>query len=166
MLGNEVFTYITFPTTSGFPSWPRSVPNEKLQAALRSFTFAVVICFSGLNRCTLKSRPGICQSPSGALRVQAPARAPWALATAANATLAATPENTFRVKRFITDLRMKGDSTATTPIGLPMPSGPPGAALTNWRPEGRARLWAPPRNPRQRGSELGYARTGHVGYTL
>jgi hypothetical protein len=34
------------------------------------------------------------------------------LATAANAALAATPDNTFRVKRFITDLRMKGDSTA------------------------------------------------------
>jgi hypothetical protein len=42
------------------------------------------------------------------------------LATAANARPAATPDNTFRVKRFITDLRMKGDSTATyTFVGLP-----------------------------------------------
>ncbi len=51
MFGNDVLTYITFPTTSGLPSWPRSVPNEKLQAALRFATFAVVICFNGLNRC-------------------------------------------------------------------------------------------------------------------
>ena len=47
-----------------------------------------------------------------------------------------------------------------------MPSAPLGAALTSPRPEGRARSWAPPRNPRQRGSELGYTRTGHVGCTL
>ena len=50
MFGNEVWTYITFPRTSGLPSWPRRVPVEKIQAALRFATLAVVICLSGLNR--------------------------------------------------------------------------------------------------------------------
>src|SRR3954454_21480832 len=35
----------------------------------------------------------------------------WALATDATRRVAATPDNTCRVVRFITDLRMKGDST-------------------------------------------------------
>src|SRR4051812_35004926 len=35
----------------------------------------------------------------------------WALATDATKSVAATPDNTCRVVRFITDLRMKGDST-------------------------------------------------------
>src|SRR3954452_1909523 len=35
----------------------------------------------------------------------------WALATDATNSVAATPDNTCRVVRFITDLRMKGDST-------------------------------------------------------
>lgn len=47
-----------------------------------------------------------------------------------------------------------------------MPSAPPDAARTSGWLGGRARSWAPPRDPRQRGSELGYARTGHVGCTL
>src|SRR2546427_431503 len=57
----------------------------------------------------------MCHSPSGAFRVQAPVRAPWAVADAATATLspaAIPPDSTFCVKRFITDLRMKGGSTA------------------------------------------------------
>src|SRR5688572_2140367 len=57
----------------------------------------------------------MCHSPSGALRVQAPDRAAWALADDARATnrpAAIPPDSTFCVKRFITDLRMKGDSTA------------------------------------------------------
>src|SRR6266481_6596445 len=57
----------------------------------------------------------MCHSPSGAFRVQAPVRAPWAVADAATATLspaAIPPDTTFCVKRFITDLRMKGGSTA------------------------------------------------------
>src|SRR3954466_1100891 len=57
----------------------------------------------------------MCHSPSGALRVQAPVRAAWAVADAAKATLspaAIPPDTTFCVKRFITDLRMKGGSTA------------------------------------------------------
>src|ERR671922_728089 len=57
----------------------------------------------------------MCHSPSGAFRVQAPDRAAWALADAARATdrpAAIPPDSTFCVKRFISDLRMKGDSTA------------------------------------------------------
>src|SRR5882724_4852677 len=54
-------------------------------------------------------------SPSGAFRVHGPVRAAWALADTATATLspaAIPPDSTFCVKRFITDLRMKGGSTA------------------------------------------------------
>src|SRR4051812_15937401 len=57
----------------------------------------------------------MCHSPSGAFRVQATVRAAWAVADAAMATLspaAIPPDTTFCVKRFITDLRMKGGSTA------------------------------------------------------
>src|SRR3954465_13945874 len=57
----------------------------------------------------------MCHSPSGAFRVHAPVRAAWAVAVAAKATLspaAMPPDTTFCVKRFITDLRMKGGSTA------------------------------------------------------
>src|SRR5687767_8335810 len=57
----------------------------------------------------------MCHSPSGAFWVQTPDRAAWALADAASATdrlAAIPPDSTFCVKRFITDLRMKGDSTA------------------------------------------------------
>src|SRR3954467_14338843 len=57
----------------------------------------------------------MCHSPSGAFRVHAPVRAAWAVAVAAKATLspaAIPPDTTFCVKRFITDLRMKGGSTA------------------------------------------------------
>src|SRR6476619_5608505 len=53
MFGNEVLTYITFPTTSGLPSWPRSVPVENDQIGRSSPTLAVVICLSGLKRCKL-----------------------------------------------------------------------------------------------------------------
>src|SRR5215213_3930256 len=56
----------------------------------------------------------MCHSPSGALMVQAPDRA-WAVADTATATLspaAIPPDTTFWVNRFITDLRMKGGSTA------------------------------------------------------
>ncbi len=53
MFGKDVLTYITLPTTSGLPSWPRSVPVENDQTGRSSPTLAVVICLSGLNRCKL-----------------------------------------------------------------------------------------------------------------
>src|SRR5262245_13028035 len=61
----------------------------------------------------------MCHSPSGAFRVQAPERA-WALAVATRANdrpAAIPPDSTFCVKRFITDLRMKGGSTALLQSG-------------------------------------------------
>src|SRR4051812_22251584 len=57
----------------------------------------------------------MCHSPSGAFRVQAPVRACWALADNATATdnpAASPPDTTCCAKRFITDLREKGDSPA------------------------------------------------------
>src|SRR5688572_10350444 len=62
----------------------------------------------------------MCHSPSGAFRVHAPERAAWALAEATTANdrpAAIPPDSTFCVKRFITDLRMKGDSTALLQSG-------------------------------------------------
>src|SRR5919106_1571058 len=63
----------------------------------------------------------MCHSPSGAFRDHAPERAAaWALAEATTANdrpAAIPPDSTFCVKRFITDLRMKGDSTALLLFG-------------------------------------------------
>src|SRR4029453_11110300 len=67
--------------------------------------------------------------PAGAFRVQAPDFA-WALATVANAQLAATPPTTIRVKRFITDLRMKGDTTAPAPSRCCLLMPRPGSRLS------------------------------------
>src|SRR5690348_16332737 len=58
----------------------------------------------------------MCHSPSGAFRVHAPDRACWAPADTATATdspAASPPDTTFCAKRFITDLREKGDSVLT-----------------------------------------------------
>ncbi len=48
MFGNALCTYITLLNTSGFPSWPFRTPVENVQAALRPFTFALLIWVSGL----------------------------------------------------------------------------------------------------------------------
>src|SRR5918912_3302200 len=59
----------------------------------------------------------MCHSPSGAFRVHSPDRACWALADNATATdspAASPPDTTFCAKRFITDLREKGDSKLTS----------------------------------------------------
>jgi hypothetical protein len=50
MFGKDVLTYITFPTTSGLPSWPRSTPVENDQTGRSPPTLALVICSSGLKR--------------------------------------------------------------------------------------------------------------------
>src|SRR5688572_19414780 len=57
----------------------------------------------------------MCHSLSGAFWVQTPDRACWASAdntTAADKPAASPPDTTFCAKRFITDLREKGDSPA------------------------------------------------------
>src|SRR5215210_7265052 len=57
----------------------------------------------------------MCHSPSGAFPVHAPERACWASAditTAADKPAASPPDTTFCAKRFITNLREKGDSPA------------------------------------------------------
>src|ERR687890_1072500 len=57
----------------------------------------------------------MCHSPSGAFWVQTPDRACWASAditTAADKPAASPPDTTFCAKRFITNLREKGDSPA------------------------------------------------------
>src|SRR5688572_15661269 len=71
----------------------------------------------------------MCTSPAGAFRVQAPDFA-RALATVANAQLAATPPTTIRVMRFITDLRMKGDTTAPAPSRCYLVMPRPGSRLS------------------------------------
>ncbi len=43
MFGNGVWTYITSPTTSGEPSWPRSTPVEKVQATCSLLTLPALI---------------------------------------------------------------------------------------------------------------------------
>src|SRR2546422_3589201 len=100
MFGNALCTYIVVPITSGFPSWPFSTPVENVQAALRFFTFALLIWVSGLKRCRSDVRPVIVHSP-----------APWPTAGAATSTirLAASPPD-HSLKRFIADLmlRMRG----------------------------------------------------------
>ena len=48
MFGNALCTYITVPITSGLPSWPLSTPVENDHAALRFFTFVLLIAVSGL----------------------------------------------------------------------------------------------------------------------
>src|SRR5688572_10610882 len=61
----------------------------------------------------------MCHSPSGAFWVQTPERACWALADTATATerpATSPPDTTFCAKRFITDLREKGDSPALLPF--------------------------------------------------
>src|SRR4051794_15870394 len=59
LLGNEVCTYITFPTTSGLPSCPRNVPVDMVHAVFNCPMLAVVIWLSGLYRCRSYVRPGI-----------------------------------------------------------------------------------------------------------
>src|SRR5918997_2169179 len=57
----------------------------------------------------------MCHSPSGAFWVQTPDRACWAsadIATATDKPAASPPDTTFCAKRFITNLREKGDSPA------------------------------------------------------
>ena len=53
MFGKLLWMYITLPTTSALPSWPRRVPVENDQTGRSSATFEVVICLSGLKRCKL-----------------------------------------------------------------------------------------------------------------
>src|SRR5688572_17018726 len=76
----------------------------------------------------------MCHSPSGAFWVQAPDRACWASADSATATerpVASPPDTTFCAKRFITNLREKGDSPALLPFE---PNTETGLALWGCRP--------------------------------
>src|SRR6266704_5858240 len=97
MFGNALCTYITVPITSGFPSWPFSTPVENVQAALRFFTFALLIAVSGLYRCRSGVRPVMVHWPAS-----------WAMADAATSTkrLAASPPDS-SLKRFIADLMLR-----------------------------------------------------------
>src|SRR6476660_7801264 len=80
----------------------------------------------------------MCHSPSGAFRVHAPDRAAWALADTATAIdnpAASPPDTTFCAKRFITDLREKGDSELTFHFGAVLRQvGRPTGLLPESRP--------------------------------
>src|SRR2546422_416565 len=65
MSGKGVCTYITLLITNGLPSCPVKTPVENVHAAVRFFTFDVVICFSGLYRCWSYVRPAMAHSPTG-----------------------------------------------------------------------------------------------------
>src|SRR5439155_9752886 len=128
MLGNALCTYMTLLNTSGFPSWPFRTPVENVHAALRLFTFALLIWVSGLYRCRSYVRPVIVHSPG-----------PWATADAASTIMlvAIPPDNS--LKRFIADLmlrmRVVGSGLCDLPVRVANPRGQrPGARVPN-RPQ-------------------------------
>ena len=110
-----MLTYITLPTTRGLPSWPRSVPVENDQTGRSSATFDGRDLLERAEPLQAVITAGHVPFALGRVQGPSPRRAAWALADAATATLspaAIPPDSTFCVKRFITDLRMKGGSTA------------------------------------------------------
>src|SRR5881397_4232224 len=96
MLGNALCTYMTLLNTSGFPSWPFRTPVENVHAALRPFTFALLIWVSGLYRCRSYVRPVIVHSPG-----------PWATADAVSTIMLAAIPPDSSLKRFIADLMLR-----------------------------------------------------------